>query len=327
MSPFNDRSGFYRVSVVDPLQAARLSIHIALLTSDRRKKLVATLEGVGEPLSDGALIGALLRFPLELLLTTPRILYQAAKLHYRRRLDVYPRPEPHVDGGVAVAVNPVEGGGRAASVLWQDWAGGDARAVRLVGRSFEIACARYEEASGERVQVVFEAEDVARERLVVGPERSDRTLTIRYASPLVFTDLLMLPSAEAALLIGSHTERRWRVDDEALFRDLWTGPPQGRLVDALRTSHLRWSMSFASSSPQLSAAAGPRPRLGWSDSVALLRETWSSVASERLGYTIFGLTGARFVSGTEPWAAWARVGREQGAAKGDGFGSVLRARK
>ena len=287
---------------------------------------MATLEGVGEPLTDGGLIGALIRFPLELLLTTPRILYQAAKLHYRRRLDVYPRPEPHVDGGVAVAVNPVEGGGRAASVLWQDWAGVDARAVRLVGRSFEVACARHEEASGERVQVVFEAEDLARERLVIGPEPADRALTFRYASPLVFTDLLMLPTADTAMLIGAQTERRWRVDDEALFRQLWHGPPKGRLVDALRASHLRWSMSFASPSPTLPEAAGPRPRLGWSDGVALLRETWSSVVSERLGYAVFGLTGARFVDGTEPWAAWSRVGRDVSAGTGEGFGSVLRSR-
>ena len=70
----------------------------------------------------------MIKQPFSLFLTFPRIAYEAYYLHYKRSLDVYPRPEPRavdpdLEYQMPVKVNPVqsadEGLGIGGSVGWQ----------------------------------------------------------------------------------------------------------------------------------------------------------------------------------------------------------------
>ncbi|EJD05057.1 uncharacterized protein FOMMEDRAFT_154227 [Fomitiporia mediterranea MF3/22] len=118
VSPFNDRSGYYTCSITAPphpppslssstatlaLNKTNLSdspialprIRIQLYTPDKKLKLTASLRSTSAvPLTTPTLLATLVRYPITLFLSFPRIAWQAFHLHYRRRLDVYARPEP-----------------------------------------------------------------------------------------------------------------------------------------------------------------------------------------------------------------------------------------
>jgi cyclopropane-fatty-acyl-phospholipid synthase len=89
VSPFNDRSGDYAFRFAAP--AGRLDIGIDIIR-DGATALRTRLWGVGRPMGDLGLARQLLRMPLSAVLTYPRILWQAALLHYRKRLPVYTKP-------------------------------------------------------------------------------------------------------------------------------------------------------------------------------------------------------------------------------------------
>ncbi|KAN0061891.1 hypothetical protein ACQY0O_005885 [Thecaphora frezii] len=122
VSPFNDRGGYYRLFLREPFPNGTttepfvLGIHLLLLVeSDRpgagaigaagspfrlEKKLMASLDSYPEtherrvmPLTALHLYAALLRQPLDLFLTFARILFQAAKLHFFKKLDAFGRPD------------------------------------------------------------------------------------------------------------------------------------------------------------------------------------------------------------------------------------------
>ena len=90
VSPFNDRLGTYNFRCTPPT-----SIELTLVTPEGKPKLVATLKGKQsvEMASLWALI-LCVRYGWWIFLTFPRILFEAWKLHYRKRLPVYMRPEP-----------------------------------------------------------------------------------------------------------------------------------------------------------------------------------------------------------------------------------------
>ncbi|KAF8654778.1 hypothetical protein AX16_003433 [Volvariella volvacea WC 439] len=121
VSPFNDRTGFYRVSIRAPthppsysenqrrspvISPPKPSIRVHLHTeadedSDETPspqighlKLIALLRGVSSmSFTTSSLLLALVRTPFVLLLSMVRILYQAWILHYIKRMDVFIRPE------------------------------------------------------------------------------------------------------------------------------------------------------------------------------------------------------------------------------------------
>ncbi|MDT8444283.1 MAG: DUF1365 family protein [Desulfuromonadales bacterium] len=57
--------------------------------------LVVRLQGQSRPFTTHNLLGTILKFPLSASLTVPRILWQAAKLYWQRRLPVYNKPVPN----------------------------------------------------------------------------------------------------------------------------------------------------------------------------------------------------------------------------------------
>jgi cyclopropane-fatty-acyl-phospholipid synthase len=91
VSPFNDMHGRYRFSF--QVEPNRLNIAVDL---EREGRCVfrSHLSGRGRTLSAATLWGTVVRHPLRASLTMPRIVTQAARLHFRRGLPVYPRPEP-----------------------------------------------------------------------------------------------------------------------------------------------------------------------------------------------------------------------------------------
>ena len=100
MSPFNDRLGTYTVSVRAPFPHRHSGvvlplIRIRLYNPPGALKFSASLHARhAAPFKTNTVLGALTTYPFILFLTLPRILYEAAVLHYRRRLNVYTRPEP-----------------------------------------------------------------------------------------------------------------------------------------------------------------------------------------------------------------------------------------
>lgn len=92
VSPFNSMVGCYRFRfAADPTQ--RLSVAVDLI---REEQLVlrAWMRGKAQPLTSAALRSALVRHPLAAAATLPRILVQAARLAYGKRLPVHRRPQP-----------------------------------------------------------------------------------------------------------------------------------------------------------------------------------------------------------------------------------------
>lgn len=359
VSPFNDRSGFYRVSLADPLRTDTTSLHlpanpelalkIVTLTSEGEKKLFASLSGPSSPLQSSSLLRALLRWPFSLLLTTPRILYQAMLLHYGHRLDVFPRPDPFVETGEAPELsNPVEKGGKDGSVQWQEEGPFETLARErtvefLHQRVYQLTAP----GTGKRLAVVLQPADRTRKPIIIGSppgvgEGKLQALHIYYLTPLFFSDLLASPSMLLALNLGSKTERRWWTNDDKLFLHVFTALKTPSLpnpsippMQQLRLMMMRRALLLAVvPSLHLVPTAADVPPHPLDDHTTSLSTVWAFVKHYfwwTFGAWIFGVTRARFVKGSEPWGEWARwAARERKEEAGIDqqevrFGSVLRA--
>jgi cyclopropane-fatty-acyl-phospholipid synthase len=91
VSPFFDRTGAYRFRFTDPRQ--RLDIRIDLV-KDGCVVFHSRLTGTARPLDGPNLARTLARHPVTVALTVPRILAQAARLHFGHRLPVHDKPVP-----------------------------------------------------------------------------------------------------------------------------------------------------------------------------------------------------------------------------------------
>jgi cyclopropane-fatty-acyl-phospholipid synthase len=91
VSPFYDRAGEYRFRLALPRQALDLGIE---LHREGALAFAARLTGRAEALDRGHLARTLARAPFTEWLTWPRILAQAARLHFAKRLPARPLPPP-----------------------------------------------------------------------------------------------------------------------------------------------------------------------------------------------------------------------------------------
>lgn len=91
VSPFFDRNGTYEFWFSDVHE--KLDIRINLFRNGKLS-LSSHLWGESRPLTSRNLALALTQFPLNAFLTLPRIMTQAARLYYSRKLPVYTKPEP-----------------------------------------------------------------------------------------------------------------------------------------------------------------------------------------------------------------------------------------
>lgn len=91
VSPFYDMNFEYDFHFGDLSQ--ELDIRINLL-KEGKVDFVSRIYGSAIPLTTANLLKTIMRFPLSAALTYPRILWQAAKLYYLKKLQVYKKPAP-----------------------------------------------------------------------------------------------------------------------------------------------------------------------------------------------------------------------------------------
>ncbi|SCV71386.1 BQ2448_2974 [Microbotryum intermedium] len=356
VSPFNDRTGHYRVSLSDPLagsnsatpssspflpSCSHLNLKIVFLTPKFEKKLFADLSGPGEPLQPCSILSALLKWPLTLLLTTPRILYQAMLLHFRHRLDVFPRPDPFVPSlsgktQQVALVNPVEKGAIPANVQWQEETLFETRCRGKVLEFLDRRIAEMNASEKRSIQIVIRPGDTTRpimtipdDRRLSPPTNSAKKVIVDYVSNQFWADLYASPSIQLALELGSKTEGRWSTDNDDLFleafKPLLSHPSKAsrstRWIQSLRTKQMDWSRSFAPTQtiPHGTSTTGSFHPLDETSSFSDLRTLCAYFFFVRLGHWLFVVFRARFVKGTEPWEEWARWERKfRSGAEWDG---------
>ncbi|KZT03298.1 uncharacterized protein LAESUDRAFT_704910 [Laetiporus sulphureus 93-53] len=329
VSPFNDRFGFYVISVrpppsspskclhnhtaSSPLPVIHVSFHLADPLSPSTLgplKQTATLQVKSSiPFNSKNLLCSLARRPFVLMLTFARILYHAWILHYVKRLDVYPRPEPM----------PAQ----------QGWGGSGATCNGGVGWQSETLLEQYARKRVEaflrrrvdetEIQVTLVAADptVASRTFSPTPKKQSdsgsegHTLTIWYSSPQFFTTLFLAPSLPLAVLLGYSTERLFVPSSGSLLAALFT-------ADALLPPHRRSSLS-----QMLRMLVVPRrllkmpsamvPREHPLDPNGLLPTATNTLCVAILllmtiqEYCLYRLARARFVVGQEPEYRWHRA--------------------
>ncbi|UCG38352.1 MAG: DUF1365 domain-containing protein, partial [bacterium] len=92
VSPFFQRKGVYDFYIRDVREG---DLDIAIHYSQGEDLVFAArLTGISVPLSRWTVAGKLLHHPLRVSLTMPRILWQAARLRFQRRLPYFPKPAP-----------------------------------------------------------------------------------------------------------------------------------------------------------------------------------------------------------------------------------------
>ncbi|KAJ6630084.1 hypothetical protein B0H10DRAFT_2208215 [Mycena sp. CBHHK59/15] len=343
VSPFNDRSGFYTVSIKSPshpptgmvhtetppaLPRPSIRVHLHTETDDPVPapgplKLSALLRPTSAtPLTTPSLVRALSRAPFDLFLSFARIVYVAWILHYKKRLDVFIRPEPIPAASswgsgtthTSRTSHTVEGG-----VRWTD-EGLFERYARLQVEDF---LARRVEDTGVVVVLVAANPSIAPRTFSPATKTSNTVLTISYLAPRFFTILLLSPSAAHALLLGSATERIFFPSSAELFLATFSLSAQAPGAALSRRQRMRRRPIPAS----LPLPVPPRHVLdrGVLVSTAVV---WALLFLDRLEAWVFRVARARPVTGLEPWKQWERAARvyrgEDIAIQKDPAGSVRR---
>jgi len=93
VSPFNDRLGRYRFRMKQT--GENVAVHVDIEREGRIVFKSGLIGSSSRPLTDRSIIATALRFPLQNLLTLPRIHGQAARLYFKKKLPYYPKPAPN----------------------------------------------------------------------------------------------------------------------------------------------------------------------------------------------------------------------------------------
>jgi cyclopropane-fatty-acyl-phospholipid synthase len=91
VSPFFPRRGRYEFQFSEPGEELAISITYFL---DDKPALTASFTGAARPMTGHNLARMIMRHPLRAVLTFPRIVAQAARLYFRKKRAVHPKPEP-----------------------------------------------------------------------------------------------------------------------------------------------------------------------------------------------------------------------------------------
>ncbi|TKY89081.1 hypothetical protein EX895_001612 [Sporisorium graminicola] len=363
VSPFNDRGGFYRLFLKEPFgpqpNAFVLGVRLLLLVESPDaepqggpklvKKLMATLDSVSpsppakatthahtgrrvRPLSAATLYAALMRQPVDLFLTFVRILYQAGKLHFAKRLDAFGRPDmvqssetqsaDRFDGvGLPPALNRIQLHRKAAAASG-DGDGGvmypEPGWAELVAKEYvkEVVQRRANElqAAGERWTVQIVSTDPADSGLHISSaegEKGGRQLVLYTRSYGIYVDLMTYTPPRLAFLLGSIVSRRWGVTSLDDFNAFFANPLTP--CTGIRRRHVNFLLTSAShdraQAEQLLRDYGIDADTvrggdegGWKVTVALWLGFVAAVAEKK----VFAWLGARYVKGTEPWLSLER---------------------
>ncbi|ODN80998.1 hypothetical protein L202_03107 [Cryptococcus amylolentus CBS 6039] len=335
VSPFNDRSGFYRLDILDPFPLGssspshipRFKTSIQLLTPHKDVKLAALMVPgrQGVKLGEGwstvrGVLGILTRWPGALLLVSARTKWEAYKLHYRHKLALYPKPEPRCPFSAGHFNPPEPEHGKAVGYGLQGRPLSDEE--KKARRVVEEWVKRRVKELGVRLEVVFAYE---REALSVG---EGRVLSVKTADPVFFTNLLMAPSPRHFLFLAF--ERLTVVSDASLFVEMFEAPEGvaesllSRWTRSVHSRHLAYLTSTTTLPPPASlpppVAIPPHftASLSTYSQLSCLRIVSSTWVSERLVEWVFDLLGGTFLKGHEPWgwALWDRAARRAAGEQG-----------
>lgn len=328
VSPFNSRNGYYRLDLVDPFPSKsadplhampQVKVFLHLLTPSKDCKLQAILASSPSrpsvPIQSGnefRILLTILRFPLALLLTTPRILYQAYRLHYERELAVYPRPEPKSESsGKEWNAPEADKEGLGVAVGWQSAGWGERTAQDIVKRWCQLQA----EQSGIGIDFQFLDQ---RTDTSFGTNRSEEKLQIRTADPKFFTNLLLAPSPRHFTILApelltniSQPDLFVRFFEPAAFA---TRPSlSDRLAVWLRRSFFVFCLSHSllAPTPDLWSVPGINRHftesLPTGDKYRVMLVVLLASMADRLEEQIMSWLGASFVEGREPWKLWERA--------------------
>ncbi|CAE6438055.1 unnamed protein product [Rhizoctonia solani] len=253
-----------RPTISEPLTAMNLLTTLALPPRHSRPSSAHLLSSIPDP-SPGP--WSALPLGVALLLTSLRIVYQAALLHYQQGLAVFARPEPAAGpgrewveralGGVWNDIQPSDGdrvmiGG---SIGWQS----ESPTERWARERFEARMNSTAAKLGIKLRIAS-TNPLIPVTLFGSQESHARELTLCYRSPRAWTSILIAPTAAHALEVGSRAEHWFGVSDETLFKELWDGglslEGQGRITKMVGL--MRTQLSYLPSTTKTSLTL-PQP--------------------------------------------------------------------
>ncbi len=344
----------FRIDGAKPVVRVTLSV----LTKSKKRKLYAVLANnpsASRPAVEitprNVLKAILWRQPLDLLLTTPRILRQAWTLHYEKKLSVYPRPELELRDAEVEIDRPwneteEDEGGVGKSIGWKTSGMGEKAAGGLVKHYLElqskILC--------KSVRICFDNPGV--KTLEIGHVSAEKgqqpDLLIRTRHPAFFTQLLMAPTPEHFVL-SAKVDHHTAISSPELFRQIFAGP-----ADLPQMSHINASLFTAGTAIRrmyliFLSSFSKRPIPPYL--VVYLPLHWSAIANystfqlllancimlaayyaDKVEEWIMYRMDARFVKGQAPWEGMVRIvddtsgwrtETEKEIAMNDEFGSVF----
>lgn len=265
------------------------------------KKLLATLSSHPSssrqrpiPLTSRNLLLSLSRQPFDLSLTFIRIVWQAAKLHYSKKLDVFGKPDMTIRGALKDAAPKT-------NVDVGDWDGigwpisSNATQIERTSRnptdidsdSLPVNGSLYwpeptfiDEAFRDRfLRVARRSRSISLRLIssnghietVPSMEETVLELKIYMMSPTFYTDVHLYSYSQLAVLMGSQIGRRWGVNDVELFHRFFrelqlpiAGQSDQKQLNQIRTirrNHYKWAHGLAGvSSPTLDTFLKPVAR-------------------------------------------------------------------
>ncbi|EIW67056.1 hypothetical protein TREMEDRAFT_34086 [Tremella mesenterica DSM 1558] len=326
VSPFNNRNGFYELFLSNPFpllssdyshaDQPRVDILLRLLTPNKKFKFQASLSSSPqyEPtsLSDPnilSILNILFRWPFELLSTTPRILYQAFKLQYHKKLAVYPRPEPIHDDSHEEWNPPQEDPGGVGTPLRGL---GITRMEKLARYLIFTWAKQRSDETGIGITLGFsDIKEVVDFGLKIeGEGKAKLDLHIRH--PKASLHLLTSPSAAYFLVLAP--ELSTTISDQRLFLEFFAPAMISGYLGGL-ADHVRRRLFLFLASHSIFP---PEPHIAvqtshWYSSSTIWRQLVSLlvVVLTYLGYMleerICTAIQVRFVPGREPWKIWERA--------------------
>ncbi|SYW75695.1 uncharacterized protein UBRO2_00850 [Ustilago bromivora] len=314
------------------------------------KKMMATLDSIPppspkassrtgryvRPLSPATLYAALMRQPLDLFLTFVRILYEAARLHFVRRLDVFGRPDmvqvPEAsplsafDGvGLPPPLNQIQphrseadkNDERSVGLMYPEPGWAEITAKKYMEEMIRKRVQALEAEKGEEWSVRVESTDPADPGLHIASDKMGdekvRQLVLYTRSYGVYVDLMTHQPPSLALLLGSVVGRRWGVNSMDAFDSFF---PSGSLADTgTRKKHFDFLLNshLGSSSSDREEALQSLQKFGIPTKPTTTKEgeqkesrkvttvLWMRYLAAVAEKKAFALLGARYVKGTEPW--------------------------
>ncbi|KAG9074533.1 hypothetical protein FS749_013908 [Ceratobasidium sp. UAMH 11750] len=337
-----------------------INLHLHTAPPSPRLKLTALLRPVvSEPLTARTLVSAIFLPPpaswfslplgAALFLTAFRIVYHAARLHYQHNLAVFARPEPIAGagrewvekalGGVWNDVQPTEA--KSSPHEDEDAAGGsigwqaESSTEQWARKRFEMRFGAVAARLGLCIKIASVDPSVPITTLEptqaqANDRKSARELMVCYRSPRTWSCLLLAPTAQHALQLGSRVEKWFAVSDEQLFIDLWNGACPSKDLNptwilkpakAIR-SHFARVPDTTPTHISLPSPPYPLHPLDSPPSFALLFHVCLLYLTFHAERIVFSLMRARFVRGDAPWKSWDRLGREARVGAG-GIGSIV----